>query len=296
MHHSLRVLQDEKTILMITFYLYDFHVQPVEYYRYRKMNEDTSSSIYSSFNIRGDECFPSFRHFRILIFHHIFICSYCTHTLLYLFSIIIMVLQSLLITRTVLRSIHRITTAKQFHSSSISSNKTSPVSVRLYRILLHQLQQLPPHKSILLQPALFSSDYGKVKHFQDPTLNKRDEPAVSHILRTFQQWNKDNSQIQTWFHSLQDATQQEQSDHQDNTLESEEEHTVTCWTTRQELQDAIRYAFQHTPPGVAMQGVAIQAVQALTEQVALWACTSTSHNTTHGIRIVATSGYVKECY
>jgi ApaG domain len=229
-----------------------------------------------------------------LIFLHILVSIYKTDTLLYLFCIIMMVLQSLLITRTVLRSIHRIVTAKQFLSSSISSKKSSPVSVRLYRILLYQLQQLPPHKSILLQPALFSSDYGKVKHYQDPTLNKRDEPVVSHILRTFQQWNNDNSQIQTWFHSLQVTTQQEPLNHQDITLEPEEAHTATCWATRQELQDAIRYAFQHTPPGVAMQGVAIQAVQALTEQVALWACTSTSHNTTHGIRIVATSGYVKD--
>ena len=221
------------------------------------------------------------------------------------------VLQPLYRTSPLLRFIQKTTTitttsrtmAKQFSSSSIPLKKTSPVSVRLYRILLQQLQQFPPHKSILLQPALLPSDYGKMKHFEDPTLmkirddndNDDDSSVASHILTTFQRWNKDNFQIQTWFHNLPFVTKPNQlldQQEEEDTLESKEAHTDTCWATRQELQTAIRYAFQHSPPGVSMQGVAIQAVQVLTEQGNIWACTSTSVDATHGIRIVATSRYV----
>lgn len=171
-------------------------------------------------------------------------------------------------------------------SSSSSSSSASVTSVRLYRVLSRQIQQLP--NDFLLQRPLKSRDYGRAL-IHSPSSHQGHDA----ILNTFRCWHGAND----WYDSItmnpmnttNEESQQQQRQRQQQATDASSP-SPSCWTTRVQLREAVQLAFRTAP--ATMQRYAVQAFQDVVEQLSLWKASSVSG--THGIRIVALSSYSGE--
>ena len=208
--------------------------------------------------------------------------------------------------------------------SSSPSSTASMTSIRLYRILLRQLQSLPAmdHSSLLLQPPLNPRDYGRARivnlypnsssaHNMEEDDNNNNKQSLLHLFSRWQTLdNKGNDDpkseriLQSWYRTVtgdDDWIPTSPEDDDDDDVEDvEEEPSLSVWTTHRQLHEVIRFAFdsskQLNDPEllVGYQRLAIVAIRSLQDQEFLHYRTSVSTNDQHGVRVVATSRYERK--
>jgi len=180
--------------------------------------------------------------------------------------------------KAVIRTTDNKINLKRMFSSTTNTNKSTnsrTTSLRLYRILLRQLQQFPPE--ILLQPFPLPREAIKYK-----TVDHKASDSTTRILRTFRRCYNDNDDMKQWY---QHVVSSDDDENDDLTISA-------TWATVQDIRSAIQYAFRHCPSNnIGMQSIAIKASQAISIQAHLWECTSVSVDEEYGIRIIATSSY-----
>lgn len=183
-------------------------------------------------------------------------------------------------------------------SSHISpTDKERITTLRLYRILQRTCHFFPVQTSradsheILLQPELRANDWGRHVIFKPPSPTK-----VEELFRLFYILNDDTddgmemeeSSIDDWYYTMLGGNN-------DIFDQLPPMTTTTCWTSVEQLQDAIRIAFRteidtNQERLSDYQYWAIRAIQFLHEQQNLWRNSSVA--TTEGVRVTATSRYV----
>lgn len=194
-------------------------------------------------------------------------------------------------------------------SSSSSSRRISNiVSIRMYRILLRQLQALPAETPFLLQPALNPRDYGRAKLVNSLSLEEDDD-----ILRLFSRWlttipapnvsDDDNEDEVEVFQELAGKNAIVINDNDNNNssknklwslVDGGATDDVCAWTTREVIHRAVRTAFtsdigrinvkQRHKYGFAASRF-LQDLELMLER--------SSVSTQNGLRVVATSRYVR---
>jgi hypothetical protein len=202
-----------------------------------------------------------------------------------------------MIRSTLQRQWHRLVPALAMnqcrHASSSISNI---VSIRLYRILLRQLQALPTQTPFLLQPALNPRDYGRAK-----LVNSLHFEESKDILKLFSRWlntipgsGVSDDEGDEVYQELvgKDAVNNDDDDTNTELWSLVDDATDICaWTTREAVQRAVRAAFasdiatnvkqRHTYAFAASRF--LRDVESMLER--------SSVSTQDGLRVVATSRY-----
>ena len=215
-------------------------------------------------------------------------------------------------------------------------------TLRLYRLLQRQISEFdrkaPGNDSVLLQPMLEATDWGRHFIFKPSTPTQLEE-----LFRLFYVWNDSAgerglgvfsngststnmdddsatpssdtttsayssykpSSIDDWYYELVSKPSGRVDDEKNDGNEDDESSSslppmtsMTCWTTQQQIRDAVRKAFRSLNydgnPTIALLTAAdlhkwaIRAIQIIREQQTLWKHSSVA--TTDGVvRIVATS-------
>jgi hypothetical protein len=160
---------------------------------------------------------------------------------------------------------------------SFASDASNTTSIRLYRIILRMVNNL--NDSFPLQEPLNPRDYGQARLF---SMHTQGDDSSLNLYKLFATWHHDNPYIQTWYSAVSDFEY------------DDEEECFSLWASKAELKNAIRRAFCQSPSDdiVPMQGLAIDAIQNIQQQLRMQQRSSVSINVERGIRVVATSRYV----
>lgn len=156
----------------------------------------------------------------------------------------------------------------------LTTGKTAPgtIHLRLYRILRRTCKSFTDSNSILLQQNLEATDWGRHILFSSPLSNG--DSSINEVFRVFHAWH-DDAIIDNWYSAVTGKPKS-------NLCPS------SCWTSKEDLQLAIRKAFSSEyNGGVDTTRIAILANQALEEQRQMWKSSSTA--TTQQVRVTATS-------
>ena len=185
-------------------------------------------------------------------------------------------------------------------ASSSSTEKQRLATLRLYRILQRASRSFPTQNTatdpplVLLQPPLKANDWGRHMIFKPPS-----STMVEELFRLFYVMNDsgndssemvDASSIDDWYYNVVGRN--------DTEAELPPMTSMTCWTTTDQIQEAIRTAFRASVDAKhdKLSGLhfwAIRAVQFMHEQQILWKNSSVA--TTKGVRVTATSRYGMDC-
>ena len=180
-----------------------------------------------------------------------------------------------------------------------SSSKSNIVSIRMYRILLRQLQALPPQTPFLLQPALNPRDYGRAKLVSSLYFEENKD-----ILKLFSRWlntipgggvssDDEGDEVYQELVGTDAVNNDDDDDHTNPELWSlvDGATDICAWTTREAVQRAVRAAFASDIATTVKQRhtYAFAASRFLRDVEGMLERSSVS--TQDGLRVVATSRY-----
>jgi ApaG protein len=166
---------------------------------------------------------------------------------------------------------------RRLGTSTEAGNKERLATIRLYR-LLHRASRSfavdKPSDPILLQPPIEATHWGRHMMFYLPESSKASN--IEQMFRLFYTWNDD---VEKWYYDVVGDTS-----HELPPMTSE-----TCWTTPENLQEAIRLAFrtEYSTDATTLTKWSILALQVLEEQKKMWSLSSSE--VTEQIRVTATS-------
>jgi hypothetical protein len=173
--------------------------------------------------------------------------------------------------------------------SSDMQDKNRLATIRLYRILQRTCKSFAVDSKedpILLQPELKSPDWGQHSIFTPPS-----PTIIEELYRLFYVYNDDSeddaafapSSIDDWYYEIVGKISDE---------DLPPVTTMSCWTTTEQLQQAVRAAFRlsYNLDSPTLNKWAIRAIHLLQEQRTMWSHSSVA--TTEQVRVTATSRYV----
>lgn len=167
--------------------------------------------------------------------------------------------------------------ARQLGTITEAGKRERLATIRIYRLLQRAARSFAgekPSDQILLQPAIEPTHWGRHVMFFLPESSQATD--VEELFRLFHTWNDDTDD---WYLSVVGKSGGKLPPMV----------TETCWTTPENLQQAIRVAFksEYGSDATTLTKWAIRAAQVLQEQKAMW--TLSSCETTEHIRVTATS-------
>lgn len=164
------------------------------------------------------------------------------------------------------------------------STSNNVATVRLYRILMRQLQALPAQEHFMLQPPLNPRDFGRARLMTSATSVPKSSPKE--LFKLFTKWNQaegdDDDEILQWYQELAGEALEE-SDFHDDDLDN------CLWTAHGVVLDAMRTAFrsESSLDTITRQRFAITAIQSLQDVESMLERSSVFAE--NGLRVVATS-------
>lgn len=200
-----------------------------------------------------------------------------------------------------------------FHSSpscrqTIQEEATTAqqtVSRRLYRILTRHVRELPSRDEFLLQPLLNPTDWGHAERFRASPMAEDNVESII-CLRIFafvhqlQQEQEDDMQtnsniLSLWYQDMVKQAQDKDLSEKSSSMGSDQ----SLWVTRQQLQQAIQYAFRQSSVLDSdaltipyLHQVCLEVIQRLQQQYDLQHHTSISWDDRSCLRVVATSRWI----